>query len=225
MHQRPVSNTAETPESGRHAVRFGLFRVLVSVALAALALGTGPTTALGFGATAPCSSRAQAQVFSPWGDRASYFPIPNGGFENGSADWSLTGGAQVVSGNEIYHVGGVADSHSLQLPPNASAESRTICVAVGEEVVRLFANNPHVPGAVLHVDATVRNPTSGALGYAAFDVSGDAPSAAWVPTMQLKIPRKFSGDGFEELTLRFTLRGTPAIWGIDDVYVDPFKSY
>jgi hypothetical protein len=35
----------------------------------------------------------------------------------------------------------------------------------------------------------------------------------------------FSGNGTEELTLRFTLRGTSATWGIDDVYIDPFKSY
>jgi hypothetical protein len=203
----------------------GLFRILISVALAALALGTGAATVLAYGSPVPCGARAEAPVFSPWGDGSGYFLVPNGGFENGSAEWALSGAAQVVSGNESYRVAGSGDWHSLQLAPNGSAESRTICVTSGEEAIRLFVNNPHVSGAILHVDATVRNPTSGAMGYAAFDVNGDVPSTSWAPTMRLGIPKMFGDGGTQELTLRFTLRGTPATWGIDDVYVDPFKSY
>jgi len=151
--------------------------------------------------------------------------VPNGGFEIGATNWALSGGAAVVDGNETYLVGGTADSHSLRLPPGSAAESRTFCVSVGEDVVRLFVNNPHVPGAILHVEAIARNPVSGAVGYAAFDVNGDVPSESWAPTMRLGIPRLFDGTGTQELTLLFTLRGTRATWGIDDVYVDPFKSW
>jgi hypothetical protein len=43
--------------------------------------------------------------------------------------------------------------------------------------------------------------------------------------MQLKIPNLLGGSGTEQLTLRFTLRGTQTTWKIDDVYVDPFKSW
>jgi hypothetical protein len=213
-----------TTESGRRGVPSGLSRVLVSAMLAALALGTGATTALAFGTPLPCGARTEASVFSAWGDKATYFPVSNGGVENGATDWALTGGAQVVTGNETYNVTG-AGTQSLQLPPNSTAESRTVCVAAGEEVVRLFAKNPHVSGAILHVDAIVRNPTNGYIGTSSFDVNGDATSAVWAPTMQLNIPRLFNGNGTEELTLRFSLRGNAATWGIDDVFIDPFKSY
>ena len=225
MDRRTGASTTETPEPGRQGVPSGLFRILLSGALAVLVLGTGASSALAFGTPVQCTARAQATVFAPWGDNASYFLVPNGDFENGSVDWALSGGAKVVSGNETYHVDGASDSHSLQLPPNASAESRTVCVAVGEERIRLFVNNPHVSGAILHVDAIARNPTNGYIGTASFDVNGDVSSPVWTPTMQLNIPRMFSGNGTEELTLRFTLRGTSATWGIDDVYIDPFKSY
>jgi hypothetical protein len=224
MDQRPVASTGETPESGPRGIS-GLLRLLIAGALAALALGTGATTVLAYGAPMACGGRTEAPVFSPWGDQVGYFLMPNGGFENGSTDWSLSGEAKVVSGNESYDVGGPGDSYSLRLPPGSSAESLTVCVSSGEDAIRLFVRNPHVPGAILHVDAIARNPTSGAVGTASFDVNGDVPSPTWAPTMQLKIPRMFGGYGTEELTLLFTLRGTPATWGIDDVYVDPFKSY
>ena len=202
-----------------------VFRCSQAVALVAVALGAGPQTAMAYGTPVACSSRSEAPVFAPWGDRATYFLVPNGNFENGSTNWLLTGGAAVVDGNETYFVGGPFDGHSLRIPPNATAESRTICVSVGEDTIRLFVNNQHVSGAILHVDAIAQNPSNGATAWTAFDVNGDVPSAAWAPTMKLQIPRVFGGNGTEALTLRFTTRGTAATWNIDDVYVDPFKSW
>jgi len=39
------------------------------------------------------------------------------------------------------------------------------------------------------------------------------------------IPNLLGGVlGTQNLTLAFTTTGTKATWGIDDVYVDPFKS-
>jgi hypothetical protein len=35
----------------------------------------------------------------------------------------------------------------------------------------------------------------------------------------------FNSCGTEEMTLRFTLRGVAATWAIDDVFIDPFKSW
>lgn len=202
-----------------------LLRCLTAAALALAALGAVSTPALAYGPTVACVARPEAQVFAPWGDTNGYFLLPNGDFENGSSEWALSGGAVVIAENEPYHVGGTAGSSSLQLPPGSAAESRTVCVSTGQDAVRLFVRNPHVSGAILHVDAIARNPTTGALGYMSFDVNGDVPSDLWSPTTQLGLPRIFNAAGVEELTLYFTLRGTPATWGIDDVYVDPFKSW
>jgi hypothetical protein len=205
--------------------RSRLLPVLAAAVLALTAVGAVSTPALAYGPTLACSARTEVTPFAPWGDTANYFLVPNGGFEDGSQNWALAGGAGVVAVNQTYNVAGAADSHSLLLPPGSSAESRTFCVSTGEDVVRLFVNNPHVPGSILHVDAIARNPTTGAYGWAAFDVNGDVPSESWAPTMRLAIPRMFDGTGTQELTLVFTLRGTRATWGIDDVYVDPFKSW
>ena len=131
----------------------------------------------------------------------------------------------MVSGNETSYVGGASNGHSLSIPPGGAAESRTFCVSRGEDAVRLFVKNSHTSGAILHVDAIVVNPDNGAVGTTAFDVNGDVPSSPLAPTMQLKIPNLLGGSGTEQLTLRFTLRGTQTTWTIDDVYVDPFKSW
>jgi len=215
----------EIDEPRRRRKLAHLLRVLAAAALAVTAIGVGASAAMAYGTPLACASRSEAPVFSPWGDMATYFLISNGNFESGSANWALSGGAAVVTGNEPYRVGGASDSHSLRLPPGASAESRTLCVSVGEDGIRLFVKNPHVSGAILHVDATVQNPVTGAYGYSAFDVNGDVPSAPWAPTMRLNVPKLFGGNGTENLTIRFTLRGTPATWAVDDVYVDPFKSW
>ena len=42
--------------------------------------------------------------------------------------------------------------------------------------------------------------------------------------MRLIILNLLGGSGTQELTLKFSTRGTAATWSIDDVYVDPFKS-
>ena len=208
--------------SGRLA---GIAQILAVGALAVVTVGTGATSALAAAPTLSCTARSEAAVFSRWGDQAPYFLVSNGGFENGSTDWTLSGGAKVVNGNESYYVGGSSNRHSLSITPGGAAETRPMCVSRGEDTIRLFVNNSHTSGAILHVDAIVVNPDTGAVGTTAFDVNGDVPSSPWAPTIQLKIPNLLGGSGTEQLTLRFSLRGTKTTWGIDDVFIDPFKSW
>jgi hypothetical protein len=164
-------------------------------------------------------------VFSRWLDPAQYFLASNGGFEQGAQDWSLSAGAAVVSGNESYQVGGPSDSHSLVLDAGASVESRTACVTMGEPTVRLFVKAPSVLGAVLRVDATVQNPTTGVPLTTTYLVVGGLAPAEWAPTPEILIPNLVGGVLPENLTLRITAQGTPATWAADDIYVDPFKSH
>jgi len=225
MNTRTRGSKIESADSRRRC-RFGGFtRVLAASTLALVVLGAGAQTALAYGTALPCASRAESAVFSAWGDKATYFRVSNGGFENGSTDWSLSGGAKVVSGNETYKVGGAADSHSLSIPFNGVAESRTFCVSRGEDTIRLFTTNSRVTGSVLHVDAIVTSADNGNVATSAFDVNGNPASSGWAPTIQLKIPNMLGGSGTEQLTLRFSTRGTSATWNIDDVFVDPFKSW
>jgi hypothetical protein len=198
-------------------------RFLAAAVVAIAALGVTASSALAYGSPLPCGSRAEAPVFAPWGDTANYFLISNGGFESGSTDWSLSSGASVVYGNEPWRVRSSADRRSLQLGPGSWAESRTMCIGFGESGLRMFVKGVSASGAILHVDAIVQNSSNGWIATAAFDVNGGA--TAWAPSIRIEIPRLFNGSGQELLTLRFTERGTPATWLVDDVYLDPFKSW
>ena len=217
-----VSATPRQHSIGGPSTRFT--RAFGAVALAATMLGVGAGSTFAFGTSVACAARTEAPVFAKWADTASYFTAPNGSFESGTTNWLLTGGATVVGGNEPFYVGGSGQSKSLRIPAGATAESRTFCVSRGEDTIRLFANNAHVSGAILHVEAIVKSST-GQIAQTAFDVNGDAAPAGWGPTLRLGIPNLLGGAGIQDLTLTFSTRGTAATWIIDDVYVDPYKSY
>src|SRR3954466_5766872 len=90
-----------------------------------------------------------APYFAPWGDWATYYYAPNGGFENGAASWSLSGDARVVTQqNEPWYLAGLG-SHALQLSQGASA-STNVCYGLTYPGIRLFATG--VGGnATIHV--------------------------------------------------------------------------
>jgi hypothetical protein len=199
-------------------------RFVAVAATCLLVLAAGSTAAFAGGTTNPCSTRDQSKVFRSWGDTNSYFAMPNGGFEAGAQDWWLSGGARVVWGNESYSVGGWGDTKSLRIPAGATAESRTICVGVGEDSVRLFVKNGRVGAATLRVEATVRNPDTGEVAQTSYDIDGNDAPYGWVPTTRLAFPNLLGRDsGEQELTLRFTAVGSAGTWYVDDVFVDPWK--
>lgn len=208
------------PRSARLARRLATVAALG----AATVTGLAATPASAHGTPVPCTTRSESTVFSRWSDASNYFLMPNGGFESGTTDWKLAGGASVVTGNESWKVRHSADSYSLRIPYGATAESRTICVSKGEDAIRLFVKNPGVSGSILHVEVVVRNPDNGAVAQTAFDVNGDAAPLGWAPTMRLGIAQQWSSTGNQELTFVFSTRGSAATWQIDDVYVDPFRS-
>ncbi len=197
----------------------------VSLVVAATTVAVGSTPALAFGPSVACGSRSEAPVFARWGDAGSYFRVPNGGFENGAAEWLLSGGAAVATGSETFKVGGASDAFSLRIRAGGAAESRTICISRGEDTFRFFARNPGVAGAILHVDATVRNLANGAVATVSNDVRSGDMGPGWSPSLRFQVSDVFGGNGTEELTFTFTTRGTTATWYLDDLYVDPFKSY
>ena len=171
-----------------------------------------------------CAPRATSTPFAPWGDHSSYFAMPGGTFESGAPNWALDG-ASVVDGNETSFVNAASDTHSLAMPTGAVVVSPTVCVAMGENTIRLFVKNPGVASSTLHVQAYVQNPLTGLVLSTGFDVSGTSGPKGWSPTGRLLIPNLLGGVlGTQNLTLVFTTRGAPATWNIDDVFVDPFKS-
>jgi hypothetical protein len=201
--------------------------VALLVSLAAVACTSlGLTSASASASLLPsCAARQTSTPFAPWGDSHSYFPMPGGGFESGAAGWRLTGGAVVVNGNESSFINRKTDTHSLAIPSGAIVTSPTVCVAMGEDSIRLFVKNTGVASSVLHVQAYVQNPLTGLVLSTGFDLNGGTGPTTWSPTARLFVPNLLGGVlGTQNLTLVFTPRGAPATWNIDDVYVDPFRS-
>jgi hypothetical protein len=199
-----------------------LIASISAVGVAMLPVAASPASGLSLFPT--CGARVSSTPFAPWGDSKSYFMMPGGAFESGAPGW-VTGGATVVGGNESYFVNARTDGHSLAIPGGAVAVSPTICVAMGENSIRLFVKSSGVATSLLHVQAFVQNPLTGLVLSTGFDVNGTTAAGIWSPSVCLTIPNLLGGLlGTQRLTLVFTTRGTPATWNIDDVFVDPFKS-
>jgi hypothetical protein len=190
-------------------------RLLVAVS-AACALGA--TTALAMFAPvaqaevvtlSTCNSNALTQPFAPWADPSSYELAPGGDFE--SSTWSLSDGAQVVSGSESYAATGTLGSSSLSLPAGASAQSPSTCVNAAYPTIRFFVAGT---GTVLVQVVYGGNVISSGVATA---------TGGWMPTAVMLTGSAIAGaanGGTAQVSLQLTaLSGNPQV---DDVFIDPW---
>ena len=203
--------------------RNGLKALCGVVIVAALAMtSTAKAGLIGTGSASYCDPTA-AQVFAPWNDSSSYASLFNGGFEGGSAGWYLSGGARVVSGNEPFFVESSRDSHSLLLPEGSSAMSGTVCFALGDWHMRLFARNVGAATGRLRVQVIVPSLLGGLLTI--LDGGTIGANGTWAPSpkLELALCNVTSLLGTKAVAFRFTPVGAGAAFQIDDVYLDPWK--
>jgi hypothetical protein len=198
----------------RQGSLIGLVAVLASLG-AGLLSGTPAQAALL--STSACNESALTQPFLRWGDASDYELVPGGDFEGSLEGWSLSAGAQRVSGSEPYGATGSVGSHSLALPAGASAQSPFTCVDAAYPTFRFFARND-TPLATVLVQVVYRTP----LGTLALPLGAVALSYAWEPTLPMLTGSIVTGalsGGTAQIALRFTaLDGSSQI---DDVFVDP----
>jgi hypothetical protein len=186
-----------------------LLVVVVSTALASTA-GTAKAGLLGgCGATAP--------VFTPWGDWSGYYFAPNGGLENGSTGWSLSGGAAVVTqSNEPWYVAGFG-SKALQIPTGGKA-AINVCYGLTYPAVRFFVAGQG-GSAKVHVRVISRS----LLGLVSILDGGTfTASEGWQPSpkMSTLLSAVASLVGTNSMQLQFTVESGTA--QIDDLFIDPF---
>ena len=196
---------------------------LVGIAIVA-ALATAQTAKAGLlstGSASYCDSTAR-QVFAPWGDSSYYARLLNGNFESGSTGWNLSGGARIASGNEPFFVGGADDSHSLLLPSGSSATSGTVCFALADWHLRVFAKNVGSARGQLHVQVVVPS-LLGVLSV--LDGGTVSAGSTWQPSprLALLLSNVTSLLGTRSVAFRFTPVGAGAAFQVDDVYLDPWK--
>jgi hypothetical protein len=195
----------------------------IALACAALIAASGGSAGLLGGVLTPCSNTL-SKPFLPWLDAGNYALAPNGGFEGGSAAWTLAGGARVVSGNESFLVGGAGDAASLSLPSGGSALSSEACVGTLSPTMRFFARNTGAGSSALRVDVVYTD----ALGLRwSVPVASLTATADWQPTVPLLILANVTAlpllTGSAQVAFRFTAQGRGGAWQVDDVYVDPYK--
>ena len=194
--------------------RFALLLVVVVATTLASTVGTakaGLITGLlggGCGTTAP--------AFAAWGDWAKYYFAPNGGFENGSTNWALSGGAAVVTqDNEPWYLSGFG-AHALEIPQGGTA-STNVCYGVAYPAVRMFAAGQGGP-ATVHVRVVTRS----LLGLVSvLDGGTFTAGESWAPSPRLStlLSAVASLTGAKSMQLQFTVdQGTAQL---DDLFVDP----
>ena len=199
--------------------------LLVAAALAALTVAAAPAAAGDFNRSATsCVEQKFEQPFLRWVDPLYYVLTPNGGLEASTVEWTLAGGAKVVSGNEPFYVRAAGDRKSLSLPAGSSARTRPMCAKLLYPDLRFLAVNKGSLLSLLKVEVLFEDLSGGVQALEIARVSGDS---TWKPTLPLPFvvstAAPLSADGTVAVAFRFTPLGTKAAWTIDDVYVDPFK--
>jgi hypothetical protein len=198
-------------------------RLLIPVVLAAAALCV-PAAHAGLisgllGGNCPSKG---SQVFAPWGDLAYYYLAQNGGLENGSTGWSLSGGAKVVGGNEPFLPTG---THSLSLPSGSVAYSPVVCIASSDLYVRMFANDAGGADSGLRVRVVWYGLLNQVLGIS--DFATYTPGGGWAPSGKLSSAGGLQVPlvpllGSTSARVEVTPLGSGSQWQIDDLYVDPW---
>lgn len=194
--------------------------------LAAIAMTVIPSAGAGLILTPPPSGCDSAsKVFAPWGDNANYALVPGGSFESGTPSWAMSGGAKVVAGNETFYVRSRTDSKALYLPSGSSALSPTVCFGLGDWHSRFFVRNVGSAGGSMKVDIVVRNLLGGLLSV--LDGGTVSASGTWAPSSRVRmtLTNLCSLLGVRSVAFRFRPMGSGAAFQVDDVYLDPWKSF
>ena len=190
---------------------------LVLLAALAAALALVPSAS-----ASSCGSRAVSQPFAAGGDTNDYFRLAGGGFENSLDGWTLASGNFSFGYNQPWWLDGQQTGNSsVRLYAGASLVSQSFCAARDENVVRMFVRNSGRAGSWLRVTAHVETDVASwdeQIGWF------DGASKGWSLSPQMTLWDMGTASDQAVVTLMFETGGSWGVWGIDDVYVDPFRS-
>jgi hypothetical protein len=199
----------------RSAVR--LVFVVGVVTLAFIAMGAPVASAQSslLGLNNDCGQASQP--FAQFGDYKSYTFGANGGLENGSNGWSLSGPARVVDGNESYYVHSRSDDNSLSLSAGSVVYTPKLCMGTTSTWLRFFARSSN--DGTVRVQVVLRNLLGNIL--AVVQVSDLSPGSSWGPGPSiLNLDSLLGLLGVSSIQLKLTaIDGTVQV---DDMYVDPW---
>jgi hypothetical protein len=205
----------------RRALTFALLTLAAGVA----AMSVSPSTAnAGLGISCPDPA---TQAFRMWNDPAYYAFLPNGGFEQGTTGWTVSGAAKVVYGNETFYVHSKNDRYSLSLPAGSSATSPHMCISLLNSKMRFFnVNTGTNKNARLKVQVLYHGGVGGLLSIVTkllgiSDVGYVTAGGTWQPSTPVGMLSGTLPLLTSSVQFRFTPIDSGGAWKIDDVYLDP----
>ena len=172
-------------------------------------------------AQAACDSTPTTKAFQAFGDSADYSLAPDGAFESGSGQWSLTR-AWVASGSESYGVHSRSDSRSLAIAATGSAASPAFCIDVDHPTFRFFAKRTSGSWGQLTVKLRWREAGGNTNETVVGSIAG---GTSWQPSPSLNLARSLplsSLDDTTDVQIVFDPENYGGSWAIDDVFVDPY---
>jgi hypothetical protein len=201
-------------------IRRAAFAALAA-SIAAMAFASTASAGILTASAKDCGDESLSQPFAGFGDSHQYKIVPGGSLEGALTDWTVTGGAKVVSGNEPWKVGGSSHGKSLVLPAGSNAITAPTCVGLAEPTLRFFAKRSSGLLSTLVVSVYVKTSLGLVVPVPVGVVLGNGQ---WKATPQMLIVANLlpllPGDR-TPVAFQFTpLLGS---WQIDDVYVDPLR--
>jgi hypothetical protein len=209
---------ASRSSNSRLPFRLALILVVLGAAFWTPTAGAG----LLFTGAAEACETAASKPFQPWSDYNNYVLIPGGAFEGSAPGWTLKGGAAIASGNETFYVRSTRDRYSLNMPAGSSVISPTMCFALGDWHLRFFARKTSTASGTVKVDVVVKS-LLGVLSV--LDGGSISPSGQWKPSPQVGLLLSNVTSLLGTRAVAFRFRASGASFRIDDVYLDPWKSY
>jgi hypothetical protein len=203
-------------------VRSAALLTLTASVFVATSVSAAPASAaLGVACPDPAT-----QTFAAWNDPAAYAFLPNGGFEQGTTGWTVSGGARVVAGNESFFVHSANDDYSLSLPAGSSATSPKMCISLLNSKMRFFNVNTGNPGSRLKVQVLYNGGVGSLLSIVTkllgiSDVGYVTADGAWQPSEPVGMLSGALPLLTNSVQFRFTPVDSTGNWQIDDVYLDP----
>ena len=174
-------------------------------------------------ASAVCGDAQAEQVFASWGDPSLYVPAAGGDAES-LEEWSVN--KHAGRGNNSPFSRG---SSSLFLGEKGEAISPAMCVSVAHPTIRLFAMNTAGEDSELEVEIYYEGLDGKVKKLKIARLRG---AAQWSPTTIVPLYVNMLGaaaeDGFTAIAVKFKAKGVKekgAGWLIDDLYVDPLKTW
>lgn len=171
-------------------------------------------------ALAACPAPSVSPAFSQFGDTNSYFVVPGGSFDGSAGGWTLNNASLSASGDG-FNLGGAANPRSVTINAGGSATSPFFCVDNTMPSMRFVADEA-TSGSNLRVDAVVKNPWGGTWTVPVANLADGSNSGSWAPTSVITAPA-IPADMTFQVALRFSVSPSSGAWGIDDVFIDPFR--